>query len=104
MSAQELSVSERQKRQAQQERDEMADEMVNSSSGKLVSLHYRCTMLISVLLVGITKIVCLSRTALCDEKRRLEARVSQLEEELEEEQSNSELLAERQRKTALQVG
>lgn len=29
-------MSERQKRQAQQERDEMADEMVNSSSGKLV--------------------------------------------------------------------
>ncbi|XP_049438665.1 myosin-10 isoform X3 [Epinephelus fuscoguttatus] len=72
----ELSVSERQKRQAQQERDEMADEMVNSSSGK---------------------------TALFEEKRRLEARVSQLEEELEEEQSNSELLTERQRKTALQV-
>ncbi|XP_045899994.1 myosin-10 isoform X2 [Micropterus dolomieu] len=72
----ELSVSERQRRQAQQERDEIADEMVNSSSGK---------------------------TALFEEKRRLEARVSQLEEELEEEQSNSELLAERQRKTALQV-
>ncbi|XP_050932121.1 myosin-10 isoform X4 [Lates calcarifer] len=72
----ELAVSERQKRQAQQERDEIADEMVNSSSGK---------------------------TALSEEKRRLEARVSQLEEELEEEQTNSELLAERQRKTALQV-
>ncbi|XP_068998780.1 myosin-10 isoform X4 [Embiotoca jacksoni] len=72
----ELSVSERQRRQAQQERDEMADEMVNSSSGK---------------------------NALFEEKRRLEARVSQLEEELEEEQTNSELLGERQRKTALQV-
>uniref|UniRef100_UPI0037E7875F myosin-10 isoform X1 n=1 Tax=Semicossyphus pulcher TaxID=241346 RepID=UPI0037E7875F len=72
----ELSMSERQRRQAQQERDEMADEMVNSSSGK---------------------------TALFEEKRRLEARVSQLEEELEEEQSNSELVAERQRKNALQV-
>ncbi|XP_051261649.1 myosin-10 isoform X3 [Dicentrarchus labrax] len=72
----ELSVSERQRRQAQQERDEVADEMVNSSAGK---------------------------TALFEEKRRLEARVSQLEEELEEEQSNSELIAERQRKTALQV-
>lgn len=35
---QELSVSERQRRQAQQERDEIADEMVNSSSGKSVSL------------------------------------------------------------------
>ncbi|XP_044064635.1 myosin-10 isoform X3 [Siniperca chuatsi] len=72
----ELSVSERQRRQAQQERDEIADEMVNSSSEK---------------------------TALFEEKRRLDARVSQLEEELEEEQNNSELLAERQRKTALQV-
>lgn len=37
-SVQELAVSERQKRQAQQERDELADEMVNSSSGKYVSL------------------------------------------------------------------
>ncbi|XP_056299580.1 myosin-10 isoform X2 [Pseudoliparis swirei] len=72
----ELAVAERQKRQAQQERDEVADEMVNSSSGK---------------------------TAMFEEKRRLESRVSQLEEELEEEQSNSELLVERQRKAALQV-
>ncbi|XP_034466181.1 myosin-10 isoform X5 [Hippoglossus hippoglossus] len=74
--SEELSVSDRQKRQAQQERDEVADEMVNSSSGK---------------------------TALFDEKRRLEARVNQLEEELEEEQTNAELLAERQRKMTLQV-
>lgn len=44
-----------------------------------------------------------ARSALLEEKRRLEARVSQLEEELEEEQTNSELLAERQRKTGLQV-
>ncbi|XP_034053089.1 myosin-10 isoform X6 [Gymnodraco acuticeps] len=72
----ELSVSDRQKRQAQQERDEMADEMVNSSSGK---------------------------NFLFEEKRRLDARVSQLEEELEEEQSNAELMSERQRKNALQV-
>nr|XP_057941324.1 myosin-10 isoform X5 [Doryrhamphus excisus] len=72
----ELSVSDRQRRQAQQERDEMADEMVNNSSGK---------------------------TALFEEKRRLEMRVGQLEEELEEEQTNSELLTERHRKLALQV-
>ncbi len=38
-----------------------------------------------------------------EEKRRLEARISQLEEEFEEEQSNAELLAERQRKNTLQV-
>ncbi|XP_051721635.1 myosin-10 isoform X7 [Ctenopharyngodon idella] len=72
----ELAVSERQRRQAQQERDEMADEIVNTATGK---------------------------SALFDEKRRLEARITQLEEELEEEQSNAELLAERQRKSALQV-
>uniref|UniRef100_A0A669BRK2 Myosin-10 n=1 Tax=Oreochromis niloticus TaxID=8128 RepID=A0A669BRK2_ORENI len=68
----ELAVSERQKRQAQQERDEIADEMVSSSSGN-------------------------------EEKRRLDARVNQLEEDLEEEQTNNELLTERLRKTALQV-
>lgn len=34
VSVQELAVSDRQKRQAQQERDETADEMVNSSTGK----------------------------------------------------------------------
>ncbi|XP_048008009.1 myosin-10 isoform X8 [Megalobrama amblycephala] len=72
----ELAVSERQRRQAQQERDEMADEIVNTATGK---------------------------SALFDEKRRLEARITQLEEELEEEQSNAELLAERQRKNTLQV-
>ncbi|XP_068616663.1 myosin-10 [Brachionichthys hirsutus] len=72
----ELSVSDRQKRQAQQERDELADEMVNNNSGKM---------------------------ALGEEKRRLDSRINQLEEELEEEQTNSELLAERHRKMALQV-
>lgn len=45
----------------------------------------------------------LCRSALLDEKRRLEARIAQLEEELEEEQSNMELLNERFRKTTLQV-
>lgn len=102
MSVQELSVSERQRRQAQQERDEIADEMVNSSSGKLVSLSVN-QRVFGRTFVSVINIVCFSRTALFEEKRRLEARVSQLEEELEEEQSNSELLAERQRKTALQV-
>lgn len=97
-------MSERQKRQAQQERDEIADEMVNSSSGKLVLLlQVYCVIRCVGGCVTITKMLCLSRTALSEEKRRLEARVSQLEEELEEEQTNSELLAERQRKTALQV-
>lgn len=43
------------------------------------------------------------RSALLEEKRRLEARITQLEEEFEEEQINAELLAERQRKNTLQV-
>ncbi|XP_055065679.2 uncharacterized protein myh14 isoform X3 [Misgurnus anguillicaudatus] len=71
-----LAVSERQRRQAQQERDEIADEIINTANGK---------------------------SALLEEKRRLEARIAQLEEDLEEEQSNAELVAERQRKSILQV-
>ncbi|XP_024604143.1 myosin-10 isoform X1 [Neophocaena asiaeorientalis asiaeorientalis] len=73
----ELASSERARRHAEQERDELADEIANSASGK---------------------------SALLDEKRRLEARIAQLEEELEEEQSNMELLNDRFRKTTLQVG
>ncbi|CAJ0937909.1 unnamed protein product [Ranitomeya imitator] len=71
----ELAASERSRRHAEQERDELADEISNSTSGK---------------------------SALLDEKRRLEARIAQLEEELEEEQSNMELLNDRFRKTTLQ--
>lgn len=43
------------------------------------------------------------RSALADEKRRLEGRISQLEEELEEEQSNMEILNDRLRKSTQQV-
>lgn len=43
------------------------------------------------------------RSALSDEKRRLEAKISQLEEELEEEQSNMEILNDRLRKSTQQV-
>lgn len=45
----------------------------------------------------------LPRTALLDEKRQLEGRLGQMEEELEEEQSNAELLNDRYRKLLLQV-
>lgn len=38
-----------------------------------------------------------------DEKRRLEARITTLEEELEEEQTNSETLNERSRKAIIQI-
>lgn len=40
---------------------------------------------------------------LIDDKRRLEARIATLEEELEEEQSNNELLVDRTRKAQLSV-
>uniref|UniRef100_A0A8C8IDC8 Myosin heavy chain 10 n=1 Tax=Oncorhynchus tshawytscha TaxID=74940 RepID=A0A8C8IDC8_ONCTS len=69
-----LAASERARRHAEQERDELADEISNSTSGK---------------------------SALMDEKRRLEARIAQLEEELEEEQGNMELLNDRFRKTTI---
>lgn len=38
-----------------------------------------------------------------DEKRRLEARIATLEEELEEEQSSSEILNDRSRKAIIQI-
>ncbi|XP_069463113.1 myosin-10-like isoform X1 [Ambystoma mexicanum] len=72
----ELAAAERAKRQAQQERDELADALANGASGK---------------------------SAFLDEKRNLEARIAQLEEELDEEQSNMELLNDRYRKFTLQV-
>ncbi|XP_072011605.1 myosin-10-like isoform X6 [Engystomops pustulosus] len=71
-----LAAAERAKRQAQQERDDLADELANGVSGK---------------------------SALLDEKRALEARIAQLEEELDEEQSNMELLNDRYRKYTIQV-
>lgn len=43
------------------------------------------------------------RISLQDEKRRLEARISQLEEELEEEQGNMEAMSDRFRKAVQQV-
>lgn len=43
------------------------------------------------------------RSALADEKRRLEARIAQLEEDLEEESSNMEILNDRLRKSTQQV-
>uniref|UniRef100_A0A8C2SJW9 Myosin motor domain-containing protein n=1 Tax=Capra hircus TaxID=9925 RepID=A0A8C2SJW9_CAPHI len=71
----ELAASDRARRQAQQERDEMADE------GALFW----------------------PSSAILDEKRQLEGRLGQMEEELEEEQSNAELLNDRYRKLLLQV-
>ena len=45
----------------------------------------------------------LPRGSLQEDKKRLEGRISQLEEELEEEQSNLEILADKARKNGLQV-
>ncbi|XP_015419488.1 PREDICTED: myosin-14 [Myotis davidii] len=73
----ELAASDRARRQAQQERDEMADDFLGKGS--------------------------LSKAAILDEKRQLEGRLGQMEEELEEEQSNAELLGDRYRKLLLQV-
>lgn len=43
------------------------------------------------------------RASLLEEKRRLEARIAQLEEEVDEEQGNAEIANDRARKSALQV-
>uniref|UniRef100_A0A8C9WM23 Myosin-9 n=1 Tax=Scleropages formosus TaxID=113540 RepID=A0A8C9WM23_SCLFO len=64
----ELATAERLRKHSQQEKDELQDEL-NSHASKAALF--------------------------ADEKRRLEARISQLEEELEEEQSNMELLNDR---------
>uniref|UniRef100_A0A671YGE0 Myosin-9 n=1 Tax=Sparus aurata TaxID=8175 RepID=A0A671YGE0_SPAAU len=72
----ELATAERLKRQTQTERDELQEE-INSSNTK--------------------------NSQLADEKRRLEARIAQLEEELEEEQINTEMVNDRLKRTTLQV-
>ncbi|XP_075998939.1 myosin-9-like isoform X2 [Genypterus blacodes] len=72
----ELAAAERVKRQAQQERDELQDE-INNQSGK--------------------------NAQIAEERRRLEARIAQLEEELEEEQCNTELVNDRLKKAMLQT-
>ncbi|NXQ33342.1 MYH9 protein, partial [Alaudala cheleensis] len=72
----ELAAAERAKRQAQQERDELADEIANNSGKGTLAM---------------------------EEKRRLEARIAQLEEELEEEQGNTEIINDRLKKANLQI-
>uniref|UniRef100_A0A671RKG8 Myosin-9-like n=1 Tax=Sinocyclocheilus anshuiensis TaxID=1608454 RepID=A0A671RKG8_9TELE len=73
---QELAAAERAKRQAQQERDELQDEINNQAAKG-----------------------CLGS----EERRRLEARIAQLEEELEEEQNNTELVNDRLKRALLQT-
>ncbi|XP_030591339.1 myosin-9 isoform X1 [Archocentrus centrarchus] len=72
----EVAAAERVKRQAQQERDELQDEINNQAA---------------------------KNAQAAEERRRLEARIAQLEEELEEEQCNTELVNDRLKKAVLQT-
>ncbi|XP_061741309.1 myosin-9-like isoform X1 [Nerophis ophidion] len=72
----EVAAAERAKRQAQLERDELQDEMNNQAA---------------------------KNAQIAEERRRLEARIAQLEEELEEEQCNTELVNDRLKKSMLQT-
>lgn len=74
--AEELAAAERARRHAETERDDLADEFNN--------LNTKSTLLI-------------------DEKKRLEARIAALEEDLDEEQSNNEILNDRLRKAQNQI-
>jgi myosin protein heavy chain len=71
-----LAASERSRKAIQAERDELHDELASGGA---------------------------SKSSLLDDKKRLEGRIAQLEEELEEEQSNVEIANERARKSALQA-
>lgn len=84
-----LSSSERTRRAAEAEREELLEE-INSinSKGWIFSYIYRIFLLK----------LCKTGSLLIDEKRRLEARIATLEEELEEEQSTNEMLQDRARK------
>ncbi|XP_051571516.1 myosin-11-like isoform X1 [Myxocyprinus asiaticus] len=72
----ELAAAERARKQAEQERDELAAEMTSGSFGK---------------------------SGMSDERRRLDAKIQQLEEELDEEKTNSETLSDRLRRSVQQV-
>ena len=71
-----MAAAERGKRVAQNERDEANEELTSANSAK---------------------------NSLTDEKKRLEARVTALEDEMEEEAGNTELAVEKARKLQTQV-
>ncbi|GAB6031166.1 MHC class II transactivator [Chamberlinius hualienensis] len=71
-----LQSSDRARRAAESERDELQEEINNNAN---------------------------KGTFMADEKRRMESRIQQLEEELEEEQTNSESLMDKARKSTMQV-
>lgn len=55
-------------------------------------------------IVSSIQTLCISRSALSDEKRRLDSRISELEEELEEERAQNEMLEEKAKRAQLSVG
>ncbi|XP_041362309.1 myosin heavy chain, non-muscle-like isoform X2 [Gigantopelta aegis] len=70
----ELAAAERARRAAENDRDELAEEITGFANAKL---------------------------ALIEEKRRLESRINELEDELEDENTNAELAADKARKAVL---
>ncbi|XP_059059196.1 myosin heavy chain, non-muscle [Achroia grisella] len=74
--AEEVAAAERARRQAEAERDDLLDELNNAAA---------------------------KGTLLVDEKKRLEARIAALEEDLDEEQSNNEINSDRLRKAQMQI-
>ncbi|XP_021938647.1 myosin heavy chain, non-muscle isoform X2 [Zootermopsis nevadensis] len=89
--SEDLASAERARRVAESERDELQEEISsNSSKGRRIS-------------VIMANSPAQAATLLLDEKRRLEARIATLEEELEEEQSNSEILMDRARKAQISI-
>ncbi|KAM9843903.1 uncharacterized protein ACBR49_013021 [Aulostomus maculatus] len=89
-----LVASERSRKQAETARDELSEELASNSSGRSVSFrnhhhHHHHFLIFSHPI----------RSLLFDEKRRLEMKISSLEEELEEEQASVESLNERLRKS-----
>lgn len=99
-----MAAADRVKRQVQQERDELQDDINNSAAKKLRSmLSNTYTFLFCVLKYHLLSSSSCASAQVAEEKRRLEARIAQLEEELEEEQCNTELINDRLKKTMLQV-
>uniref|UniRef100_A0AAQ4QMZ1 Myosin-9 n=1 Tax=Gasterosteus aculeatus aculeatus TaxID=481459 RepID=A0AAQ4QMZ1_GASAC len=74
--AEDLATAEKVKKQVQAERDELQEEISSTNT---------------------------KNSVLAEDKRRLEARITQLEEELEEEQLNTEMVNDRLKRSVLQV-
>jgi hypothetical protein len=53
--------------------------------------------------INVIPYCCIFRSALSDEKRRLDARINELEEELEEERAQNEMLEEKAKRSQIAV-